>query len=752
MSTYYENDRRGASTRNRRRDDDYYDDEVYTNTRDNQRSTTTALVRRRDDSPESVEEVRRDFSPGGGGYYRETITRKSGIRPAGRARSYENDRYDDDRSYASTRRDNYRRDDDRRSVAAAARRSRYSNSSSSRSRTPPKKRERRKSMPEEALEALGLTGVVAAITGKKNRSRSSSRDRRSRGGRDRSRSKSHGREQLIQAFKAAALAGAGAAFAARHDAGGWQGEKGKRVLTAAITAGGANGLINQYKDPEKHKLRDTIGSAAAGLAADRLVNGPNSRAGSPNGRSQSRGRGGDLLAGGTLAATAKKVTDSFRSRSRSRGRNSRSPSYDSYMDESPDRRRRSRSRSVAGRALSKIGLSSAADKVDPAGARDRDRSRSRSRGPSRRRSRSRSGYADDDDDSYYDDPRRQSSTYQPPYDNRGSIYGDNREVGPQSRPRSLSRTRSVGAGGGDSQLIPRPNSVGPGGHKFVPPPPDYTLDYGPRHTGDPETDTDSDLGSSSEDEQRHKKGRKSLLITGGLATVATIHAGKSIYSTVEKRQARKHAVRDGLMSKEEAQKHKTRDRLQDVASVGLAGLGVKGAYDEWKEMKEKQEEWNETKEKVVRHRKKRHARREKARLADKMHGYSSSAPTLSDPFYGDSGYDDEGRQHVYHGNQGPYMSGGAGLASRHGGYDNGPSPTANGGQTQYFDGNPYGSIAGGGGYQGHGQQYPQQQQNYGQGQGQGGYYGNGYENINGASTFPPPPQQGGTGYPPPPMG
>lgn len=78
--------------------DDYYDETAYNNTRENIRSS--ALVKRRDSDSDTVEEVKREFSPGGG-YYRETIIRKSGSRPV-----YKDDHYhDDDRSRVSSRKD-----------------------------------------------------------------------------------------------------------------------------------------------------------------------------------------------------------------------------------------------------------------------------------------------------------------------------------------------------------------------------------------------------------------------------------------------------------------------------------------------------------------------------------------------------------------------------------------------------------------------------------------------------------------------
>ncbi|KAK5956142.1 hypothetical protein OHC33_002715 [Knufia fluminis] len=746
--SYYD-DRRPATRDRRRGNDDYYDDTVYTNTRDNQRST--AVVKRRSDSPEYDEEIRRDFSPGGGGYYRETTVRKSGTRPVGRARSAydEERRFEDDRSFASSRRGSYygarRAGYDDRPRGGRSRRDDYSDYSSrsrSRSRTPPK-RERRKSMPEEALAALGLGGLVAKITGKsRSRSRSSSRSRggraRSRSGRD---SSEHRKEQLQQAFKAAVLAGAGAAFRARNEDGGWNGEKGKRVLTAALTAGGVDGFINRDKDPEKHKFRDTIGAAVAGIATDRLVNGrsqsrgPDGRRHSPDrgSRSRSRSKAGDLLAGGAIAAAAKKAMDSVRGRSQSRGRDrDRSPSYDSRDDSrSPPRGARSRSRSVIARGLSKVGLNKQADKIDPYGARER----SASRGP-RNRSRSRGRYADDD--SYIDDRR---SPYDPPNYGRGSMY-DNREVSKNPNPsssRSHSRAGSRALDSKTGALINRPNSVGPGGGVLSPPPPGYEYDKAPRHNGDPETDSDSDLGSSSEDEALKKKSRKRLAVSGGLATVATIHAGHSVYQSMEKREARKRALRDGTIDKEEASKHKSRDRLQDAASIGLAALGLKGAYSEWQEMKNQNDEWREELEKRKRHARKREARRQKLSMVGMSHGEAgSSAPTFGEPspmsYGGGGGYG-------YDGN-GPYMSG------ANGGPGQGPMMNGMNNNTQYFDDNPYGWM----GHQGNAEE--QQQGGGGGYNGAGGggqYYGNG--NYNGAGmNFPPPPAHGGTGFPPPPGG
>lgn len=240
---------------------------------------------------------------------------------------------------------------------------------------------------------------------------------------------------------------------------------------------------------------------------------------------------------------------------------------------------------------------------------------------------------------------------------------------------------------------------------------------------------------NSEDEKTYKKGRKRLWLTGGLATVATIHAGHTVYQSMEKRHARKRAVREGSISKEEAQKHKTRDRTQDAASIGLAALGLKGAYSEWKEMKEGVEEHREEEERQKRHARKREARRRKMELVGISGGpHSSSAPALGTPLY-----DEHGRGHEMYGD-GPYMSGADRGHMPPGGHPGqGPYMHGMNNTTQYFDENPYGWMSGAH-YQHH-----DSPTHLAPGQGQG--YGNG---GGGGGGYPPPPVQGGTGFPPPP--
>ncbi|KAI4144559.1 MAG: hypothetical protein L6R39_004131 [Caloplaca ligustica] len=116
-------------------------------------------------------------------------------------------------------------------------------------------------------------------------------------------------------------------------------------------------------------------------------------------------------------------------------------------------------------------------------------------------------------------------------------------------------------------------------------------------------------------------------VTAGLASVATIHAAHSIYSSIEAREKRRHLVNEGEMAPEEARKLKNKARLQDAASVGIAALGIKGAISEWKEMQEQRKECAEFDEK----RKERHERRlrkqEERRLESQPH-YASSEPNL----------------------------------------------------------------------------------------------------------------------------
>jgi hypothetical protein len=153
------------------------------------------------------------------------------------------------------------------------------------------------------------------------------------------------------------------------------------------------------------------------------------------------------------------------------------------------------------------------------------------------------------------------------------------------------------------------------------------------------------------------------ILTTGLAAVATIHAAHNVYQSMEKRSARRKAVREGRLSPEEAKKLKTKALLQDAASVGIAALGIKGAISELKEAREMRHEvleWREEKE--ARH--KRRIERQK-RLT---HGSDED----------DDDYDYDGGAVVARRNRADGWV--AAGPPRIGRYDDGP---------RYMDGNPY---------------------------------------------------------------
>lgn len=173
---------------------------------------------------------------------------------------------------------------------------------------------------------------------------------------------------------AALTAGAAEAYRARKEPGGWNGEKGKRILTAALGAGGVGGIL-EHSGNEKHNKRHFIESTLAGLAANHLVNGPRSKSRGRGGRrtrSDSRGGFKDLASAGLLAAAGKKAYDHHRSKSRGRDRG-RSPDYSSSDDEGSRSRRRPRRRGVSrkrshsvsaylSRGLSALGLTEDGDR------------------------------------------------------------------------------------------------------------------------------------------------------------------------------------------------------------------------------------------------------------------------------------------------------------------------------------------------------------------------------------------------------
>lgn len=245
----------------------------------------------------------------------------------------------------------------------------------------------RKNFLESALAAAGLGSAVSALRGGGDHDDRRSDTRSRRGSRSRSRSGSRSGEKSTAANKiqkaamASLLAGATEAFRVSKEPGGWQGEKAKRIFTAA--AGAAT--IDAAQDDKQSKM-GLAQSVIGGLLGNRLMNGSRnnieedkhtgrSRSRS-RARSSSRGNGGGssgvsglaaLATAGLGALGAKKIADSHE---RSRSRRRSADSYDSRA-RSSDRHHRSRSRSVvdtARRSLAKLGLGKDSEGSD----RDRD--------------------------------------------------------------------------------------------------------------------------------------------------------------------------------------------------------------------------------------------------------------------------------------------------------------------------------------------------------------------------------------------
>ena len=458
------------------------------------------------------------------------------------------------------------------------------------------------------MSAIGLGSAASRDRGRDRdgRGRDSSRYRRySSDSRSRSRSRDRDRKhrersegRISQAARAALTAGAVEAFRSRKDPGEWTGEKGKRILTAAVTAAGTDGLVD--RDPKKHSKRHMVESTLAGLAATHFVNG---------GRSQSRGRnsrdgrdrkssGGlkDLAATGALAAAGKEIYDRFsrsRSRARERGRSS---------DSDDDRRgSKKRSKSVSdyiSKGMAALGLGEEGSKRSDDGRERGERRRPRD---SRRRDRSES-YSESDTDSDYH--HRGSSSRDPRQDRGSRDVGRYRSMdGRYSQPpypynnrRSVPTSAPRGETGGDGAAVTK---AGTHSHSS--------------------SESDSDLGDSDEERNKHKKMRRDMLLTGGLATVATIHAAHNVYGSVQKRKKRMQELEEGKITPEEARKRKIKANTLDAFSVGLAALGIKGAYSEWEEVNEKRKEHKHFQEECEERKKKRLLKRSHSQSTPKRH-------------------------------------------------------------------------------------------------------------------------------------
>lgn len=564
------------------------------------------LVPRRRSS--SIEDIQRDFPPPSRSLrsYRDDYDDRRRTRSSigGRSR-YDDDYYSDDDDYRSRRGGGRRRDPRDRDDGY------YSEDYERETRRGGSRSPRRKSGVEGLLAGLGLGGVAGALTGKggkdKDRSRSRSRSRYGgrRGSGSRSRSPKNKKErQWAQAAQAAIVAGAVEAFRSRKEPGPWSGEKGKRIATAAIGAGGIDRLID--RDPDEKSKRHLAEAVIGGLAANRLANGPSGEARdrSVDSRGRSRSRPG-------LRARSRSVIDRFRSKSRGRSRS---------VSSEDSRAPRARSKSMGG-----IQKALAGGAVAAAGKAIYDRVRSKSRGAKdRRRSRS------DSEDSYVASRNRR------------------RDVGPSSQ-----RSRSLGPNDGAV--------VGPRGRAAAADGGAAAIEAGDSHGRGGKGDRSSSSGSESSTdlENKRKKMRGKEFLTAGLASIATIHAAHGVYQSMDASEKRHKLVAEGEMSPEEARKKRSKAWLQDAAAVGIAALGIKGAYSEWKEMNEQRHSVKELEER----REQRHQRRAR-RMREMKSGLGGSGggdrgrderrSRSEDDYYDDRRY---GRGSDRY-DDGPYSSGG----------------------------------------------------------------------------------------------
>jgi hypothetical protein len=454
----------------------------------------------------------------------------------------------------------------------------------------PPRRERRKSTAGKIIEDLGLGGVAAAVVGKV-RSRSQSRRRRSDdgyGSRDGDRHRSDSREtrrKWQQAAKAAVITGVIEAVRSRKEPGGWAGEKGQRVATAALGAAGIDGFLD--RDSDGKSKRHIVESVIGGLAANRLANGPRDGRSSSRGRSRSRSRS---------------VVDRLRSRSRSifRGRSaSRSGSVDGGG------RGRSKSRGLAELA--------AAGGVVAAGKAIYDRVRSKSRGRLRRDASA------DSDDSYV--PSRQQR-----YQQRGSSPQDSRRGGAPDEYDDRGRSAENEADGGDANRS--------------------------RDGSSSSVDTD-------ELKDKIKSTRSKQFLTAALASVATIHAAHGVYSSMVASETRHKKVEEGKISPEQARKLKSKNMLQDAAAVGIAALGIKSAFSEWKEMTEIRRERHEIDARRRRHLKQKQKRDRDMRMQPYGYPPQIQQGAAADYYRGSPQYGDANPYQSYGGNIPPPPVGGA---------------------------------------------------------------------------------------------
>jgi hypothetical protein len=428
------------------------------------------------------------------------------------------------------------------------------------------KPQRRKSIVDnvkEFAESAGLGGVIGAVTG--GRSRSRSRHRKDRGyqsDRDRYDDRySEDRRSSRYGSRSPSRSGKSQA-------------KWEQAAKAAIVAGAVEAFRSRKQaGPWTGEKGQRIATAALGAAGiDSLVD--------KNPDKHSKRHVAESALGGLVAA---RVANGSRSKSRGRG-GSRSPSRSPSRSRSRSRARsifsRSRSRGRSRSGSREHGGDNTLGKVVGGGAvlaagkalYDRVRSKSRSR-------KNRSPSYDSADE------------YEPPSRNRrargGYDQGRSMDGAYSDTPRANPDRRLAAATGGGAMIA--------GGSA-----------RGRR-------DSSSGSTSTTDMEQKRKKLRGKELLTAGLATVATIHAAHGVYSSMVASENRRKLVAEGEITAEEARKRKSKNMLQDAAAVGIAALGIKSAFSEWKEMNEQRHSVHELEARRRKRRKMRERQEREAR-------------------------------------------------------------------------------------------------------------------------------------------
>jgi hypothetical protein len=121
---------------------------------------------------------------------------------------------------------------------------------------------------------------------------------------------------------------------------------------------------------------------------------------------------------------------------------------------------------------------------------------------------------------------------------------------------------------------------------------------------DDNSDDTESVMSSSEDEHQEEKKKRDKLITGGIATIATLNAAANVYNSMKMREARAKQLAEGHITKDEAKRQRYKHHLQDAAAIGVSAICVKGAYAKWQQTTEKHREHRD-------HKKERQERSEK---------------------------------------------------------------------------------------------------------------------------------------------